>query len=87
MTSWKTHVLSDVLFVPAIKHCLVSIYLLNNANVKVTFDSNIVTLSKNEIYVDKCYLNDGLYVFNVVINEGSSSFAYLIDSLDVCQVW
>ena len=84
MTSGKTLVLSEVLFVPAIKHCLVSVHLLNNANVKVTFDSNIVTLSKNEIYVGKGYLNDGLYVLNVVTNNNEgSSFAYLVDSLDV----
>ena len=60
--------------------------MLGRAGIKVLFDGGIVTLSKNEIFVGKGYDNDGLFVLNVdqVINEnGLSSYAYLVDSIDV----
>ena len=60
--------------------------MLGRAGIKVLFDGGIVTLSKNEIFVGKGYDNDGLFVLNVdqVINENSSSsYAYLVDSIDV----
>ncbi|XLR57763.1 hypothetical protein HN51_012112, partial [Arachis hypogaea] len=50
MTSEKILVQSDELYVLTIKHCLMSVHLLNNAKVKITFDNNIVTLSKNNVY-------------------------------------
>ena len=62
--------------------------MLGKASIKVLFDGGIVTLSKNEIFVGKGYDNDGLFLLNVnqVINEnGSCSYAYLVDSVDVCR--
>ena len=62
------------------------VHLLGKARIKVLFDSNIVTLTKNEVFVGKGYDDEGLFVLNVdqVINEnGSSSCAYLVVSIDV----
>ena len=63
-----------------------SIHLLGKASIKVLFDGDIVTLTKNEVFVVKAYDDEGLFVLNVdqVINEnGSSSCAYLVDSINV----
>ena len=62
------------------------VHLLGKARIKVLFDSDIVTLTKNEVFVGKGYDDEGLFVLNVdqVINEnGSSSCAYLVVSIDV----
>ena len=86
LTSGKTLSLTNVLHIPHFRHNLISVCLLGKAGIKVLFDGGIVTLSKKEIFVGKSYDNDGLFVLNVdqVINEnGSSSYAYLVDSIDV----
>ena len=60
--------------------------MLGKASIKVLFDGGIVTLTKNEVFVGKGYNDEGLFVLNIdqVINEnGSSSCAYLVDSIDV----
>ena len=60
--------------------------MLGNPGIKVLFDGGIFTLTKNEVFVGKGYDDKDLFVLNVdqVINEnGSSSCAYLVDSIDV----
>ena len=60
--------------------------MLGKAGIKVLFDGGIITLTKNEVFVGKGYDDEGLFVLNVnqVVNEkGSSSCAYLVDSIDV----
>ena len=86
LTFGKTLSLTNVLHIPHFRHNLISVRLLGKAGIKVLFDGGIVTLSKNKIFVGKGYDNDYLFVLNVdlVINEnGSSSFSYLVDSIDV----
>ena len=76
LTSGKSLSLNNVLHIPYFQHNLISVHLLGKTSIKVLFDGGIVTLTKNE----------GLFVLNVdeVINEkGSSSCAYLVDSIDV----
>ena len=88
LTFNKNLSLTNVLHIPHFLHNLISIRLLGKASIKVLFDGGIVTLSKNEIFVGKGYDNDGLFLLNVnqVINEnGSSSYAYLVDSVNVCH--
>ncbi|XLQ99424.1 hypothetical protein S83_065623, partial [Arachis hypogaea] len=47
----KTLMLYDIIYVPTIKHCLVSVHFLNNIKVMITFDNNnIIMLSKNNAY-------------------------------------
>ena len=62
------------------------VHLLGKARIKVLFDSDIVTLTKNEVFVGKGYDDEGLFVLNVdqvIIENGSSSCAYLVVSIDV----
>ena len=86
LTSGKTLSLNNVLHVSHFRHNLISIHLLGKAGIKVLFDGGIVTLTKSEVFVDKGYDDENLFVLNVdqVINENcSSSCAYLVDSIDV----
>ena len=51
----------------------------------MVFESNIVVLSKNGMYVGNGYVNDGLFKLNVmtlkpIINNKASSSAYLLES-------
>lgn len=49
-------------------------------------DPNIVTLLMKDVYVGKGYLDDGLFILNVIetMNENaSSSYAYIIEPLDI----
>jgi hypothetical protein len=62
--------------------------LLGKAGIKVAFDGGIVTLTKNDVFVGKGYIDQGLFVLSIdkVINEnGSSSCAYLVDSINICH--
>ena len=86
LTSGKILSLSEVLHVPNIRWNLVSVSVLNKVGVKVTFESDKIIMTKNGTFVGKGYCNKGLYVLNVaeVMNENkSSSFAYVLDSLDM----
>lgn len=82
LTFGKTLVLTEVLHVPNIRANLVSVSLLGKAGVKVLFESKKVVLTKNNIFVGKGCCNRGLFVLNV-INENTSTAAYLIDSFDL----
>ena len=86
LTSSKTLSLFNVLHVPHFRHNLILVLLLGKARIKVAFDSGIVTLTKNDVFVGKGYIDQGLFVLIIdkVINEhGSSSCAYLVDSINI----
>ena len=54
---------------------------------RILFDSNKIVLTKNDAFVGKGYCNHGLFMLNVfyiIINNASSSFAYIVDS---CDIW
>ena len=53
LTSRKTLALSDVLHVPNIRANLVSVALLGNVGVKVSFESDMIVMTKNNIFVEK----------------------------------
>jgi len=76
---------SDVLHVPTIKVNLVSIALLEKVGVKVSFESNKIFMTKNNVFVGKGYCDQGLFVLNVskVINGNVSTSTYMIDSYDI----
>ena len=79
--------LSDVLHVPNIRWNLVSISLLGKARVRILFDSDIIVLTKNDAFVGNGYCNQGLFMLNVsdiINNNTSSSFAYIVD---YCDIW
>jgi hypothetical protein len=86
LTSGKTLSLSNILHVPHFRHILISVLLLVKAGIKVSFDGGIVTLTKNDVFVGKGYIDQGLLVLSIdkVINENrSSSCAYLVDSINI----
>lgn len=86
LISGKTLSINDVLHVPDICYNLVFVALLGKVGVKIVFESDMIVLTKNGLFVGKGYCNQGLFVLNVseVINgNASTSFAYLVDSVDL----
>ena len=74
-----------MLHVPNIKANLVSVDLLGKVGVKVSFESDKIVMTKDNIFVRKGFCNQGLFVLSIseVMNESASSSAYLIDSYDI----
>ena len=86
LTSGKTLALSDVLHVPSIRVNLISVALLGKVGVKVSFESDKIVMTKNNVFVEKGYCDQGLFVLNVsdIINEsGSVSSTYVVDCYDI----
>lgn len=82
MTSGKTVALNQVLHFSEIRKNLVSTSLFVKNRFKCIFVSNSVALSKNDMYVGKGYLNEGLFKLNVIavpINKKNVS-SYLLKS-------
>ena len=70
LTSGKTLALNDVLHVPNIRANSVSVALLGKVGVKVSFESDKIVMTKNNIFVGKGFCNQGLFVLSIseVIN-------------------
>ncbi|CAJ2667187.1 unnamed protein product [Trifolium pratense] len=85
LTSGKTLALTEVLHVPEIRTNLIFVALLSKGGVKVSFESDKIVMTKNNVFVGKGYCDQGLFVLNIseVINNNVSSSAYLIDSYDI----
>ncbi|XP_075096458.1 uncharacterized protein LOC142174543 [Nicotiana tabacum] len=66
ITSGKIVTLNDVLHVPEMWKNLVSTSLLVKNGFKCVFVSDKVVVSKNEMYVGKCYLTDGFFKLNLL---------------------
>ncbi|KAL0534481.1 hypothetical protein IC582_028772 [Cucumis melo] len=81
-TSDKTLVLKEVLHTPEIRKNLVSEYLLNKVGFTQTIGSNLFTLTKNNVIVEKGYATDGMFKLNLEINKIASS-AYILISFNV----
>ncbi|XP_070010407.1 uncharacterized protein [Nicotiana sylvestris] len=82
MTSGKIVTLNDVLHVPEMWKNLVSTSFLVKNGFKYVFVSDKVVVSKNEMYVGKCYLTEGIFKLNVIaidMNKISAS-SYLLES-------
>ena len=83
----KVFALGDVLHVPDIHWNLVSVSLLGKARMRILFDSDKIVLIKNDAFVGNGYCNPGLFMLNVydiINNNASSSYAYIVDS---CDIW
>ena len=88
MTSGKTVTLINVLHVLDVRKNLVSGSLLSKNGFKLVFVSDKFVLSKNEMYVGKGYLSDGLFKLNVMtvvtkddLNKVASS--YVLESSNI----
>ncbi|KAL3334085.1 hypothetical protein AABB24_030714, partial [Solanum stoloniferum] len=66
MTSGKVVTLNRVSYVPELRKNLVSIPVLTKNGFKCVFVSDKVVVSKNEMYVGKGYLTEGLFKLNVI---------------------
>ena len=77
--------MNDVLHVPSIRFNIVSVALLGKIGIKISFESDKIVMTKNNIFLGKGYCDQGLFILNVseVINKNVSSSAYLIDSYDI----
>jgi len=84
LTSGKTLALSDVLHVPSIRVNLISVALLSKVGVKVSFESDKIVITKNNVFVGKGYCDQDLFALNIyeIMNESKSS-AYIVDSYDI----
>ena len=73
---------NDVLHVSSTRVNLISIALLGKVRVKISFESDKIVITKNNVFMGKVYCDQGLFVLYVseVINEKTSSSTYLIDS-------
>ena len=88
MTFGKTVTLINVLHVLDVRKNLVSGSLLSKNGFKLVFVSDKFVLSKNEMYVGKGYLSDGLFKLNVMtvvtkddLNKVASS--YVLESSNI----
>ena len=86
MTSGKVLTLNNILHVPTIRKNLGSVALLVKNGFKYVVVSDKSVISKNEMFIGKGYLNEGLLKLNVMvvdsINKQSSS-VYLLESNDL----
>ena len=62
---------------------LIFVSLLERAGVKVSFESDKIIMTKNNVFVGKGYCNKGLFVLNVydAINGNVYASAYTIESI------
>ncbi|KAK2360887.1 hypothetical protein QL285_086105 [Trifolium repens] len=74
LTSGKTLALTNVLHVPSIRTNLISVSLLIKNGVKVSFESDKIVMTKNNVFVGKGYCDQGLFVLDISeINKNVSS--------------
>ena len=88
LTLRKTLALNEVLHVPNIRANLVYVAVLERVGVKVSFENDKIVMTKNNIFVEKGFCNQGLFVLSIAENMNGKawSFAYLVDSYDVWNV-
>ena len=65
LTLGKMFALSNVFHVPKICSNLVLVSLLKNIGMRILFDFDEITLTKNDVCVWKGYCNKGLFMLNV----------------------
>ena len=76
MTSGKVLTLRSVRHVPTIKENLVFVVLLVKNRFKCVLVSDKVVIGKNEMFIGKGYLNEGLFKLNVmVVDNINKNFA------------
>ena len=76
-TSRKELTLNDVLHVSDIRENLISDSILNKKDFKMVFEFGKFLLTKNDMYMGKSYLVDGLFKTNVAIVDEKSMYMYL----------
>ena len=84
MTSGKTLILKGVRHVPEVRRNLVSGSSLVQQGYKVVMESNKVVITRNDIFVGKGYVCDGLFKLNVLseVNE----ISHQVFNVESCNV-
>nr|GEV41022.1 zinc knuckle CX2CX4HX4C [Tanacetum cinerariifolium] len=94
LTSRNELVLSNVLHVANITKNLIFGPTLSNKGFKVVFESDEFVITKGGVYVEKGYLNEGLFKLSVVTDENvinnensgtSTSSVYMLDLFFLCH--
>ncbi|XP_075075906.1 uncharacterized protein LOC142162833 [Nicotiana tabacum] len=87
LTSGKPLGLNNVLYVPSLRRNLDSGALLNNAGLKLIFESDEVIIFRGGDFVGKGYFSVGLFVLNIAqeITNNANTFnsAYIDESIDL----
>jgi len=85
LTLSKTLALNEVLHVPNIRVNLVFVTLLGNFGIKMSFESDKIVMTKNNVFVGKEYCNHGLFVLNVANEWMKNTFSstYLLNFIDL----
>ena len=85
MTSGKTLILKEVRHVPEVRRNLVSGVCLVNQGYKVVLESNLVVITRNDVFIGKWYVSDGLFKLNVVFEVNKVS--PLVLNVESCDTW
>ena len=80
LSSNESLTLTKVLHVPKVRKNLVSGSILSKKGFKLVFEANEFVITKNGVFVGKCYISKGLFKMSVssVGNKITSSSAYII---------
>jgi len=73
-TSGKELTLNDVLYVPDICKNVISGSILSKKGFRMVFESDKFVLTKNDMYVGKGYLVNGLFKANVTVVDKKSMY-------------
>ena len=87
MTSGKVLTLNNVLHVPTIRKNLVSAALLVKNGFKCVLVSDKAVISKNEMFIGKGYLNEGLFKLNVMVIDSINKNSASVYLLELSDLW
>ena len=87
MTSGKVLTVNNILHVPTIRKTLVYVALLVKNGFKCVLVSDKAVISKNEMFIGKGYLNEGLLKLNVMVADSISKKFASIYLLKLNVLW
>ncbi|KAI5322517.1 hypothetical protein L3X38_031589 [Prunus dulcis] len=85
MTSGKTLTLKDVRHVPEVRRNLISGSSLVKQGYKIVVESNRIVITRNDVFIGKGYVCDGLFKINVVFEDNKISPQ--VFNVESCNVW
>ncbi|CAL5397431.1 unnamed protein product [Camellia sinensis] len=85
MTSGKILTLRDVRYVPEVRRNLISGSCLVQLGYKIVMESNKIVISKNDIFIGKGFVCDGLFKLNVSFEVNYIS--HNIFNIEICDLW
>ena len=83
MTSGKVLILKDVRYVPEVRRNLISGSSLVQLGYKIVLESNRVIISKNNVFIGKGYVCDGLFKLNNVSSLNKISKVFNVETSDI----